>query len=141
MNSSLWEFYIKATHLKWLGELDAWAKLDITMSQFKVLMILSHNKEMNISQLAETLGVSLPNMIGIVDRLIQQDYLLRVKSDNDGRVINIKQTEKARNMLFEIEQSGRKKFSDIESKLTDIEKETISLGLKVLINAYEKSNT
>lgn len=141
MEKSLWDTYIKATHLKWLGEIDAWTKLDITMTQFKVLMILSHSKEMSISQLADMLGVSLPNINGIIDRLIQQEYLSKNKSDKDGRIINIMLTEVANNKLLNIEQSGKENFNKIVGDLTDTEKEIINLGLKVLIKAFEKNNT
>lgn len=138
MEKSLWDTYIKATHLKWLGEIDAWTKLDITMTQFKVLMILSHSKEMSISQLADMLGVSLPNINGIIDRLIQQEYLSKNKSDKDGRIINIMLTEIANNKILNIEQSGKENFNKIVGDLTDTEKEIINLGLKVLIKAFEK---
>lgn len=139
MGDNLWNLYLKAFHYTAQGELDAWTKLDITISQLKILMLLSYNKEMTTGQLAESLDVSLPNMTGIIDRLSQQGYLIRNKSEKDRRMILLKLSDKAEEKLTELKQSKHSSFHKIEASLSDIEKEVIKLGFKVFIDAIERA--
>lgn len=139
MEDDLWNLYLKVFHYTAKGDLEAWAKLDITISQLKILMLLSFNKEMSIGELAESLNVSLPNMTGIVNRLSRQGYLIRNKSEKDRRIILLKLSEKAEKKLVELKQSKYESFKRIEALLSDSEKEIVKLGLKVFINFVEKT--
>lgn len=138
MDRELWDLYLKVIHNAGIGDIKAWTKLDLTMPQLKVLMLLNHSDNLTISQLAEDLSVSLPNMTGIIDRLAQQNLVKRVQSDKDRRVVYIKLTDKSRNIFIELNKSGYDHFKHIEKVLSENEIEIIKLGLKVLVNGMER---
>ncbi len=135
MEDSLLSLYLKVLHHIELDEIETWTKLDVTLSQLKVLMILSHNKEMAIGELAKVLKVSLPNMTGILNRLEQQGFLLRYKSDKDCRIVLIKLSDKAEERLVELKQAKKDSFKKIEDRLSDTEKEMVKLGFRVFTGA------
>lgn len=138
MNREVWELYLKVIHSAGIGDIKAWTKLELTMPQLKVLMLLSHNDSMTIGQLADELNVSLPNMTGIIDRLEKQELVKRYSSEKDRRIVLVKLTEKAFNLFLELNQSGYEHFKQIENQLSDSEIEIVKLGLKVLVNGMEK---
>ncbi len=63
-----------------------WQRLNISMAQTKVLMMLSFKGPMAISKLAEELGVSHPTVSQLVDRLVQVGHVERVESATDRRI-------------------------------------------------------
>lgn len=140
MDKDLWDLYLHIIHSGGIGDVEAWTKLDLTMPQLKVIMLLIHHGEMTVGQLAENLSVSLPNMTGIIDRLQLQGFVDRVHSEKDRRVVYISNTEKTRDLFAELNQSGFEKFKRIEQYLSDNEKEIAKLGLKILVQAMKKVN-
>ena len=138
MDSELWELYMDFIHSGGIGDIEAWVRLDLTMPQLKVIMLIMYNGQMTVGQLSESLDVSLPNMTGIIDRLQQQGYVARKHSAKDRRVVYIEITEKARSIFKEINQSGIEQIKKIEQGLNENEIEMAKLGLKVLIQATKK---
>lgn len=57
----------------------------VTMSQAKVLYIVQAEPDMRMSDLAGRLGVTLPSMSGVVDRLVDQGLLTRRDDPADRR--------------------------------------------------------
>ncbi len=49
-----------------------WLRLDLTFQQMKVLYILKHNGTLKMKELHEKLGVSMPTITGIVNRLVER---------------------------------------------------------------------
>jgi len=49
-----------------------WLQLDLTFQQMKVLYILKHNGTLKMKELHEKLGVSMPTITGIVNRLVER---------------------------------------------------------------------
>jgi len=138
VDRQLWDLYLKVIHNAGIGDIKAWTKLDLTMPQLKVLMLLNHSESVTIGQLAEDLSISLPSMTGIIDRLAQQNLVKRVQSDKDRRVVLIKLTDKSRDIFVELNKSGYDHFKDIERVLSENEIQLVKLGLKVLIDGMEQ---
>lgn len=133
MDKELWQLYMQLIHSGGIGDIEAWTKLELTMPQLKVLMVLSHHQEITIGKLAEILDASLPNMTGIIDRLSQMDLVERMPSEKDKRAVLLQLTNKAKQLFYDLNQSGIEHFKKVEQLLTEHEKELIKLGFKVLI--------
>lgn len=138
MNNQLWELYMKVIHSAGIGDADAWAKLDLTMPQMKVLMILSSRTESSVTNLAETMGVSLSNMTGILDRLVTQELVERVPSVSDRRSVIIRLTENAKQIFHQLNQSGFERFNLIIENLTSEDREIVEHGLRILSYAMDQ---
>lgn len=135
MNNTLWEMYMKVIHGAGIGDADAWAKLDLTMPQLKVLMILASRKEATVGTLAEIMEASLSNMTGILDRLENQGLIERIPSISDRRSVNIRLTDEARKIFQQLNQSGFEKFSRIINSLTPDARNKVETGLRILANS------
>ncbi|MBB6623475.1 MarR family winged helix-turn-helix transcriptional regulator [Clostridium gasigenes] len=86
-------------------------------SHFKVIFSLSHSGPVSLSHLANTIGVSKPNMTPIIDKLIQDGFINRYEDPNDRRILRVELTEKANELL----NSQTQKFKDILCvKLSDL---------------------
>jgi|GEM_PF-990348 len=74
-----------------------WLQLDLTFQQMKVLYILKQKGTLTMSELHEELGVSMPTITGIVNRLIERrdgkPLLTRETSPEDRREVRAKLTE------------------------------------------------
>lgn len=71
--------------------------LELSVSQFKLLMTVRHHREMTVKELAAKLGVSPPSVSVMVDKLVERKLLIRDRSPQDRRkvVIQVSPNEEA----------------------------------------------
>lgn len=71
--------------------------LELSVSQFKLLMTVRHQGEITLKELAEKLNVSSPSVSVMVDKLVDRNLLTRDRSQQDRRkvVIQVSPDEKA----------------------------------------------
>ena len=71
--------------------------LELSVSQFKLLMTVRHQGEVTLKELAEKLNVSPPSVSVMVDKLVDRKLLTRERSQQDRRkvVIQVSPDEKA----------------------------------------------
>lgn len=68
---------------------ERWARVDLTMPQLKVLLILGERGSARVSWLAEQMAVSPPNITGILDRLERRGWITRTADRVDRRVVRV----------------------------------------------------
>lgn len=61
--------------------------LDITMPQFKILLVLYVGGSTRMSDIASRLDVTLPTATSLVDRLVEKHYVAREDDPDDRRVV------------------------------------------------------
>ena len=69
------------------------ARDGVSAAQMGVLMRLRYLGDMSISGLAEVLGMGLPNVTGLVDRLEERGLVERLRDPADRRVVRVHLTE------------------------------------------------
>jgi DNA-binding MarR family transcriptional regulator len=89
----------------------------ISSTHLHVLYLLE-NGETTMSQLAERLGVSLPNVTGIVDRMEERGFVERGRDPGDRRVVTLRATAGGRETVEEIDQIRRQAMQSILLRLT-----------------------
>lgn len=113
-------------------------KFNIPHSHIKVLFYLIHNGPIPISKLAKELCVCKPNMTPIIDKLVEEGLVSRDYDSTDRRVILIKTTPKA----LEILKEGQEYIKEvIKEKLEPLNKEdiiTLSTSLDSLLTIIKK---
>ncbi|MDQ0177588.1 MarR family transcriptional regulator [Bacillus chungangensis] len=137
--NDMWEPYMKVIHGAGLGDIEEWVKLDISMTQMKVLMLLNKEKEMKVSDVAEALHTSLSNMTGILDRLEGMQFVERFPSPIDRRSVLVRLTDKANQIFINLLASGHEKLQQAAATLTEEEKTIVKDGLRLLANALDKT--
>ncbi len=108
-------------------------KFNIPHSHIKVLFYL-----ISISKMAKELCISKPNMTPIIDKLVEEGLVSRDYDSTDRRVILIKTTPKA----LEILKEGQEYIKEvIKEKLEPLNKEdiiTLSTSLDSLLTIIKK---
>lgn len=61
----IWVLYMKVLTSAGLGDVSEWMKLDMSMPQMKVLMLLNNHGTLKVSDIAEKMGASLSNTTGV----------------------------------------------------------------------------
>lgn len=90
----------------------------ISSTHLHVLYLLESDGETTMSQLAERLGVSLPNVTGIVDRMEERGFVERGRDPGDRRVVTLRATAGGRETVEEIDQIRRQAMRSILTRLT-----------------------
>lgn len=71
-------------------------KTGLVRTHFGILHELAGGKELSMSDLSELLHVTKPNVTVLIDKLVTLNYVERISSNNDRRVIFIRITEKGK---------------------------------------------
>ena len=69
------------------------ARDGISAAQFSVLMKLRIHGALSVSGLAGLMGLGMPNVTGIVDRLEERGYVERRRGPDDRRVVHVSLTD------------------------------------------------
>jgi len=86
-----------------------WLQLDLTMPQLKVVYILFMYGSVRMGHIASELGVSLATATGVIDRLVEQDIVVRREDSSDRRVVLCCLTEKGQKLIGALWQLHQKR--------------------------------
>jgi DNA-binding MarR family transcriptional regulator len=96
---------------------------NISSTQLHVLFMLVNEGALGMSQLADRLGVSLPNVTGIVERMVERGFVERTRDGDDRRVVTISVTATGRETVEEIDMIRRGQVAAVVSRLTPEQQE------------------
>jgi len=91
-----WIFSV--AHLMTRAMNDELGKLGITYRQWEVLCWLSYMGEITQSELAEQMRIEAPTLVGVIDRMERDGWIVRETDSNDRRKKIIRATEKVEPM-------------------------------------------
>jgi DNA-binding MarR family transcriptional regulator len=114
--------------------------LDVTMSQAKVLQVLSLAGRLRMSALAASMGVSLPTMSGLVDRLVDHGLVERIASPDDRRQVPVALTPRGLAVLDAFHEVGRTQLRLLLGALTSDDLRHLALGMRALAQASRDAN-
>jgi len=80
------------------------ATYGITASQYVLLAILAHRDGLSQTQLGNRLSFDNPTVTGVIDRMERDGLVERRRTSSDRRVINIFLTQKAREILSDLQE-------------------------------------
>ena len=112
----------------------------LTLSQFKILMLLSRHGNVSGGELARLLGIGLAALSGIVDRLVQQDLVVRSEDLRDRRVRRIGLSKKGAELIGSIFNAGEARMRAILSRLSDEELDLVARASQLLVKAAEEES-
>jgi DNA-binding MarR family transcriptional regulator len=113
-------------------------KLDVTMPQMKIMLILYFNGPLRMSDIASRLGVTLPTASILVDKLIKKKYLLRESRVDDRRVVLCGLSTKGARSLGKIWDSAKTKSKQL---LEIMDTSKLQMFLEVLESMLESAET
>jgi DNA-binding MarR family transcriptional regulator len=89
-----------ASRRRWVEGL---ARLNVTPSQFKVIMTLHEADFLGQRQLAGQIGIDPRNCVPIIESLVEADLVSRQVDDTDRRRRDLRLTKKGRQLAAELE--------------------------------------
>ena len=106
----------------------------LSMSQLGALFQIHHKGSSGVTDLGDKLGVTSSAASQMLERLVQQDLVLRSEDPSDRRVKQIILTDKGLQVVEESMHTRQRWVFDLAENLSDAEKGTIVPALNLLID-------
>ncbi len=105
-----------------IGQLEETAKeqfsySDLTLTQMNYLETIYQLHNPNLTELASELNLTKPTVKVAIDKLIEKDYIYRVRSDEDRRSAHLHLTEKGKVINQMHDEAHRRMAEMIENNL------------------------
>lgn len=114
-----------------------WSEAELTTGQLRLMFLLRDAPGATLSDLASHLSVSAPTASGLVDRLARGGFVRREEADHDRRYTRHFLTERATDVVANLEREGRALLNEIFGQLTDQELTTLIRALGRLVSAAQ----
>jgi DNA-binding MarR family transcriptional regulator len=127
------EQFDRLVRLVSVTDAQAWMGLDISMPQFKAMLLLWYMQRARVGILAEQLGVHVSNMTGILDRLVEAGFVCREEDATDRRLVVCRLTAKGEGTLANLYGNRVVHLRTRLERLSDEELQGLHSGLEVLL--------
>lgn len=94
---------------------------ELTLTQMNYLETINNLHNPNMTELAREMNLTKPTVKAAIDKLIEKDFICRVKSDDDRRSAHLHLTVKGKVINHMHDFAHRQMAEFISSKLTDEE--------------------
>ena len=91
----------------------AGASHEVTLPQYRTLVVLAYGGSCRLADLATTLGVSPSTATRMCDRLVRKGLITRVRDDLDRREVNLSATPAGREVVDEVIERRRGEVRDM----------------------------
>lgn len=95
----------------------------ITPAQFIILDFLAKRGESKMTDVAHFIGVTTAAMTGIVDRLVRDNYAVRVFDPKDRRIVKVRLTAKGIELVKRTRHQKRQMIIRIFNKIPEAERQ------------------
>ncbi|HWH95625.1 MAG TPA: MarR family transcriptional regulator [Baekduia sp.] len=109
------------------------SELDLSMTQLKLLHVLTECKsEVSVKELAEELGMSLPNASRTIDGLLQRGLVERREDEHDRRVKRVGPTPAARELIDRVDTVRLQGLEAWAADLSPVQRQALLDALSIL---------
>ena len=105
----------------------------LSMSQIGSLFLIQRG-DSSVSDIADELGVTNAAASQMLERMVQQELILRLENPSDRRVKQITLTDKGRQVIRESLAAHQSWLDNLSLVLSETEKEQICTSLDILID-------
>ena len=113
--------------------------LNLTIAQLKCLFYIDGEGSSNQKSIAAVLGVTPPNVTGIIDRLVEQQLVTRHENESNRRMQIIELTPKSKALLSELKERRMNHLASRLDKLKIEDLQALLQGLRALSQVEESS--
>jgi DNA-binding MarR family transcriptional regulator len=114
----------------------SWMDLDLTMPQFKLLLLIASRNGARVGDLAQRLGVTPPTVTTLLDRLEDQTLVRREDDPIDRRLVIARLTAHGRRLLQRLNLVTDPLLSECLSDLSNDDLRALLVGLEALHRAW-----
>ena len=108
-------------------------QLGISLTQFKTLHFLRDAEEVNVKDVSERMGLSLPAMSRAIDGLVRRGYVARTESAEDRRARLVRLLPAGRAALDQFERGRSSALEDFMATLSDEERAGLHSALLPIV--------
>lgn len=108
---------------------------DITMPQFRALVVLAEGGPLRPVDLASALGTSSSTVTRLCDRLVKKDLIARRRTEEDRREVQLELTRAGRRLLDEVTAARRADIVGILDKVAPGRRAEIASALQLFSEA------
>jgi DNA-binding MarR family transcriptional regulator len=105
----------------------------LTVSQLKILLLLSRQGAVSGRELADLIGVGLAALSGMIDRLVANHLVIRQEDPHDRRVRRISLSKTGAEVIGSIITAGAEKQRRLLSRLSAAELALVAEAMEVLV--------
>jgi DNA-binding MarR family transcriptional regulator len=116
---------------------EPWIDLKMTIAQLKSMFFIAAKGKTNFKKLADALGVTPPNITGIIDRLVEQGLVSRTENSEDRRIMLLQMTAKGNELIHNLHENRFQKMNILMLNMSEDEIKALAIGLKGLLKASE----
>ena len=119
-----------------LGQMEKSSKgmmgMPINISQLKALSAFDEDKPYSMGDLCQLAQVKMPSMTEVVDRLVAEGFVERVRDTEDRRVVKVQLTERGKNAHGSILQTREQELLNIFGCLDEKERTRLLKSLRAV---------
>ena len=105
-------------------------KYDLTEQQWRILRVLWTENNITVAQLSKITLLPAPSLVGILDRLVKKNLLIRNRSDKDRRQVQISLTTKGQELQQLVAPSVLAIHSRLKARVSNEEWQSLERLLK-----------
>jgi MarR family transcriptional regulator, organic hydroperoxide resistance regulator len=132
------EIFKTMAHQRMHYQFEPWRKLVVPLAQLKSLFLIHMKESVSVHDLALDLGVTPGNVTSIIDRMIGQGLVTRSENPGDRRIVLLKLTDKGRDTIADIHETGRMHMTRVLDRMSREELVALVLGGKAFLKAMEQ---
>jgi DNA-binding MarR family transcriptional regulator len=108
---------------------------DVTLTQYRSLVILASRGPQNIAELAQTVAVTPPTASRLCDRLIKKGLVRRRTDRHDRRQVQIALTQMGRDLVDAVTDRRRQEIAEILAAVPARTQHSVIVALRQLAEA------
>lgn len=111
---------------------------DVTLPQYRTLVVLAYKGPQRTIDLAEELGVTSSTATRMIDRLVRRKLVHRAAHPEDGRANRVDITDAGRSVVAAVTRHRRTEFSKALGKVQPDKRRALVDGLEALRSAADE---
>jgi DNA-binding MarR family transcriptional regulator len=116
----------------------SWMDMDLTMSQFKLLLLVAATDGSRVGDLAHALGVTPPSVTTSLDRLVEHGLVRREDDPIDRRLVIARLTHAGKDLLERLNLYEQQEIADCLHALDEDDLRCLFIGIEALHRAWLK---
>jgi DNA-binding MarR family transcriptional regulator len=116
-----------------------WIETEVTMPQLKTLMLLYGMGHATMGELADSLGIGVSTVTGIVDRLVEHGLVVRAEDPRDRRVVVGRLTRSGHEVVDRVVVMARDRMRRILDQLSSEDLEIVGRSAELLRRAASEA--
>jgi DNA-binding MarR family transcriptional regulator len=113
------------------------SRFGVTMTQSYTLQSIQCCDKLTMNQLSERMGLATSTMTRIVDNLVRDGYIERVRDESDRRLVYVTLTPEGKKMAEQLRECTWGCFQNIADNISPEEKASVVKAIKIFLEALK----